>query len=272
MNFKKFIVLTLTILLISAPAYASSMMVLHKASELNVYRGTVTGITFSAVDGGVTESGGAFVDNLPQAVLDLIALYPGALSLEAYDSAGRMLKGVLKAAGSAEGLTAEKVDAWTNLGSDPYETFTPGVGSDITSAINTSGYAVAYKSTSVSSGMLLKLAHNLTLNSGTLPSLRLSGDAGHGLGIPSIIDILSAGNVSAYKTATADFVDVGYWNNTPTNFSMAGFSYTQVLTPSTSGATIVSAKAGDIFNFAYNGWIAGSYNAASYFCIVRKLR
>ncbi|MFH1883442.1 MAG: hypothetical protein ABIL62_12110, partial [Planctomycetota bacterium] len=74
-----------------------------------MYRGTVTGLRISAVDGGATESGGAFVDALPSAVTDLIAAYPGDLSFEAFDPAGRFIRGVLKAVGSGETLGSELI-------------------------------------------------------------------------------------------------------------------------------------------------------------------
>jgi hypothetical protein len=45
----------------------------------------------------------------------------------------------------------------------------------------------------------------------------------------------------------------------------------QVLTPSSSGATIVSAKGGTTYNFAYKD-TSFTYNAASYYCIVSKVR
>ncbi|MFH1147215.1 MAG: hypothetical protein V1736_05855, partial [Pseudomonadota bacterium] len=63
------------------------------------YRGTVTGLRISAVDGGATESGGAFIDG---ANADITALADGNHQIEIYDASGRMIKGVLKEAGIGE--------------------------------------------------------------------------------------------------------------------------------------------------------------------------
>ena len=44
-----------------------------------------------------------------------------------------------------------------------------------------------------------------------------------------------------------------------------------ITAPSSSGATIVSAKGGTTYNFAYKN-TSFTYNAASYYCIVSKVR
>ena len=64
-----------------------------------VYKGTVTGLTISAVDGT------AFVDNLPAAVT--ASYCDGNYSIEVYDSAGRFVRGMLKAVGSGVTLQTE---------------------------------------------------------------------------------------------------------------------------------------------------------------------
>jgi hypothetical protein len=62
------------------------------------YRGTVTGLRISAVDGT------AFIDN---AGATIPTYADGNHQIEIYDASNRMLRGVLKAAGTGETLSDE---------------------------------------------------------------------------------------------------------------------------------------------------------------------
>lgn len=62
-----------------------------------------------------------------------------------------------------------------------------------------------------------------------------------------------------------------YFISTGTETCDANNKVKQVLTPSSSGATIVSTKGGATYNFGYKN-ASFAYNAASYYVIVRKLR
>ena len=53
--------------------------------------------------------------------------------------------------------------------------------------------------------------------------------------------------------------------------SVDNISLKQVLTPSTTGATIVSAKGGTTYNFNHKN-ASFTYNAASYYVIIKKIR
>ena len=55
------------------------------------------------------------------------------------------------------------------------------------------------------------------------------------------------------------------------NGSIDNLSAQQVTAPSSSGCTIVSAKAGETYNFSYKN-ASFTYNAASYYCIIKKIR
>jgi hypothetical protein len=227
------------------------------------YRGTVTGLRISAVDGGGTESGGAFVDG---ANASITALADGAHLIEIYDSANRMIKGVLKAAGSAEGLDVELIgdpafdsDAywlktevnWTVLG-----------GKAIAVAVD-NGHAV-YKQISNTVGALYK--------SVVICDAYTEGTFGIqvcGITVP----FTGTGTKTAYRTSAGD---TSFGINSTTDFPKLTASFTditakQVLTPSTSGATIVSAKGGTVWNFSYKN-TSFEYNEASYYVIVKKLR
>jgi hypothetical protein len=263
MSLKKFISLVLTIFLFAAPAYASSMTVLHKANTLNVYRGTVTGLRISAVDGGATASGGAFIDG---ANASITALADGNHQIEIYDSSGRMIKGVLKAPGSAEGLAADllvngdfsSATGWTS----PLGHWSIGGGKATTSG----GTETFYKEFAAqAAGALFKLTFDVvaTYTSGAVVN-RISGING--------LDRTGLGTFTDYITSPIAAGASGVRGGSTTYVgSVDNLLCKVVLAPSTSGCTVVSAKGGVTYNFAYKN-SSFTYNAASYYVIVRKLR
>jgi len=236
-----------------------------------VYNGTVTGLRISSVDGGVTESGGAFVDGLPSAVTDLVAAYPGDLSFEAFDSAGRFIRGVLKAVGSGETLSLTEVNpdpgfataaGWTaqngwSITEGGTEKAVAVVGTGVFCYRSVSRTALAlYKSTldidTISGGV--KIVYRGTPQVG--PTYNTTGSKTEYITQESAVN----GAVGLYRAVPGSYT--GIFDN---------LSSKQVLTPSTSGATIVSAKGGTTWNFSYKN-ASFTYNAASYYCIVKKLR
>lgn len=172
--------------------------------------------------------------------------------LKIRDSSGRAIQGFIKAAGSGETLGDNLITGWTNLPDAPFGTFNTS-GADITSAISATT-AVGYSNNinTALRGALLKISPTLTLNSGTAPLLQYkrpvtyAGDA--------IISTLATGDY--YRTyvfrlsdgATQDGFRVGV-NSASTNFALT-IPIRQVLTPSSTGVTIVSTKGGSTFNFA----------------------
>lgn len=246
------------------------MQILHKANSLNVYRGTVTGLRISAVDGGATESGGAFVDNLPQAILDLIALYPGELRFETYSANGAMIWGVLKAAGSAEDVSGGELNGDPSFDTSAYwqkedGTITVSGGQGIfTNSTNAKSLYKANLLTSPQYKLYKAITVVDSITSGSIITLiggnrSIAGNLIAGTNTGYTIIATTSGNINIYTTSDG------------TTAAVNSYSIMQVLAPSTSGATIVSEKAGTTWNFAYKN-ASFTYNAASYFVVVRKLR
>lgn len=241
------------------------MSLFGKAQSV-VYRGTVTGLRISAVDGT------AFVDNLPAGILALPL--NGTNQIEIYDGAGMMIRGVLKAVGTGETLGSELVNVWTNHAVNPFETFTPGTGTDITSGINSADtYGIAGKNVAIPLGQLIRMAVTINTISGGWNNYGF-GISNHPDNAPSLFRLIST-NAGTYQTMIVVGVGGGpsiqAFTYGALDFSSSGFSCTQVLTPSISGATIVSAKAGAVYNFGYKD-ANFTYNAAQYVCLIRKLR
>lgn len=234
------------------------------------YSGTVSGLRISGVDGT------AFVDNLPQAVLDLIALYPGALRFEAYSTNGAGIWGVLKAAGSGETSTeinsnptfTSNVTGWSSRGSA-----TIAWDANPALLLTITGSAGGVGPSSPASGMMGKLCkQNFSWIAGTYNST-MDWFWESNANLP--FDVSSDGSyASPYHTYTADTqYDTSCARRTATTGTTkyTNISLLQFTAPSTSGATIVSAKAGATYNFAYKN-ASFTYNAASYTVIVRALR
>jgi len=225
------------------------------------YRGTVTGLRISAVNGGATESGGAFIDG---ANASITALADGLHSIEIFDSAGRMIKGVLKAAGSAEGLGTEIFDD-TGFADDTKWDEGTGwlVASNVATATATNALLTQNKSITIN--RLYKFAWDINSITGGNVGTRLLGISGTYYG--------TTGSKVGYSTAIDTQTSTVGFMNRISAFSgvIDNASLKQVLAPSTSGATIVSAKSGATYNFSYKN-ASFAYNAASYFVIVRTLR
>jgi hypothetical protein len=250
-----------------------------------VYSGTITGLRISSVNGT------AFIDGAGATVPTYA---DGLHQIEIYDSAGRMLKGVLKAAGSAETLSATELvtngnmelDAnWASLGSPTTNarsneqahggTYSrkivtqSGYNEGIINTMHTSVTGVLYYTSTWVFPVAPLTTHTM---------IALKGDNSTNLYQTAKTGLTSGdwNNVTKYATESAggtfaciteaDFESAGV-----KTFYVDDVSRKQVLTPSTSGATIVSTKGGTTYNFGYKN-ASFTFNAASYQVIVRRLR
>jgi len=234
-----------------------------------VYKGTVTDLRISAVDGT------AFIDNLSGtlALANSPLLHTGALTqantrisaaatfafidtndatfatnlaahlgkyLVIKDSAGKKAYAWIKAAGTGETLGDEKIDTWTNYG---FDTFTVA-GTDITEATQTDeSSATIYKSDcAIVGGTLLKATiGGYTLNSGTAPIFVMA----NGVGLTGGSQLIAPVAVETkYNTASINYAFVGYRVAAKSSFAASGNSVKQVTAPSSSGATLSSTKNG----------------------------
>ena len=225
-----------------------------------VYSGAAANLLISAVDGT------AFVDNLPA---EVVALADGTHELVVYDTAGRINRGVLKAAGTGETLGDESITTWTNFPGSTYETLTLS-GTDITSAINDSGTATASTGSIFTNLGLYKYSFNMTVNSGTV-FWRVGAAANPGTG--STVFFTSASGVRAgYYTPKdgATYTYSAFRVDAAANFSSTSNTVKQVLTPSASGATIQVSKWDATENWNKNPNF--TYNSASYWIQIRRIR
>lgn len=220
-----------------------------------VYKGTVTGLRISAVDGT------AFLDALPTAATDLVTAIPGEYKFEIYDSAGRQIHGVGKAVGTAETLDSELITAaddrtfasdtgwWVKTGSGWGISGGVATHTGTTAGLMTSG-AVLTDNTLVKSAM--------TVNGGSLALLSspLNKTIG-GIGAQTVYFNPGLTTLAFYTATNAVTVD--------------DVSLKKVLTPSTAGCTIVTAKGGTTYNFTYKN-PSFVFNAASYYVVIKKLR
>lgn len=241
--------------LFSQTASAMPLLVGQKV----VYRGTITGLRISAVDGT------AFIDN---AGATIPTYADGNHSIEIYDSSNRMLKGVLKAAGTSEGLGSELITGWTNSSGNPFETLTVNAnGRDIDSAINSSGTGRASIGNQTAYA-LFKGLFNVTYNSGSGMKWCV-GNVPTAFSPSQTNYTLVSGAQTTYISTYSSYA-LGIYSMSNMNVAMTA-SVKQVTAPSSSGATIVSAKGGTTYNFSYKN-DSFTYNAASYYVIIRAIR
>jgi hypothetical protein len=228
------------------------------------YRGTVSGLRISAVDGGATASGGAFVDGLPADVIALITANPDALMLEAYDSAGAMYRGVLKEAGTGETYSEKLTDpTFDNAGAWQLGTgFSVSGGKGHCAGSNPYGN-IFQASVNIPVGTLAMSSYELTTTSG-------SGIVNYiaNLGLSPLGYVSNGGYITVPSYDALRWV-LSQWGDFVGDIDNAHFQ--QVLTPSVTGAPIVNAKGGDVYNWGHkaSGFIL---NEASYYVIVKKLR
>ncbi len=283
--FNRFIAQILVILLTVLPVYSASLTILPGRQGLVVWQGTLTGLRISSVNGT------SFIDN---AGLTVPTYVDGLHSIEIYDSSGRMLKGVLSSAGAgAEGLGADilpnntavsdsategnAIAGWTNAGS--IETFesvgtgTPNVGSyHFHMSASGADKGISKTVAGLTAGQLYKIGFDKKIVSGSITTELWSSDV--------VTNFISASYSNAAYDSLSFYknlgVKTGFFFRTLSNGGAAEWYednkyIRQVTGPSTSGAVIVSAKSGATQNFTSKD-ASFTYNAASYFVIVRALR
>lgn len=180
------------------------------------------------------------------------------------DSASKSRVGYIKSVGTSEILGNESITGWpTNSG---YETLTVNAnGHDIDSAVNSSGSGEARSNNTnpaIKSAYLVKIALNLSLNSGTAPKLYCTNSSGIGPLMKTLIN----GTDTIYWTIVDDAQ--AYWdlyNSVNQNWSLL-FSVKQVTAPSSTGVNIVSSHDGSTYQwesvdlgFNYNDTAGYSY-------------
>ncbi len=226
-------------------------------TNLRVYATSSDGSTV------IQDAGGDDVFYIKDVTISEITPYmDGNHSIEIYDASNRMVKGVLKSQGTSEGLDSELFPSPTFDATTGWTT--PG------SSVITDGFLYLWgdsaqpylTNTSILTiGALYKNISEITRLTAT--NLRiLFGD--------TIVYYNTTGTKTTYATTVGNqwftYTQIG-----DGNIDISSGSLKQVLTPSSSGATIVSAKAGETYNFSYKN-PSFTYNAASYYCIIKPIR
>jgi len=247
----------------SHPSVPTMPIIPGRESLPVVYRGTISSLRISSVDGT------AFLDNCAA----LVPYADGNHLVEIYDASGRMLRGYLAAAGTGETYQTPVLD--DDMSEDNTGNY---IKNDCALTFDTDHYVMTQTNAS----------HGITQN--VLNSL-------YGLFRQTIVARLGTqANIALFNfpvtapssTLTGDYATYTYYvtqylaspmqqgvftyigSNGLTTF-IQGHQIAQVLTPSTSGATIVSAKGGETANFQYKN-ASFTYNAASYYCLIKRAR
>ena len=121
---------------------------------------------------------------------------------------------------SATGNTNLLSGGWTNNGSFPYETFTTS-GLNISSAINTTAYGAANRTWTATIGKTYTAYFNLTLNSGTAPTLFVQTSSSFGNGIS--YQTVNGVNAFTFKatTGSSSYFSFSVSNGVASNFAVA---------------------------------------------------
>ena len=197
----------------------------------------------------------------------------------------RMLRGVLKAAGS--GVTTSTVyTADFSAGLDGWSA-SWSAGYVVGSLVWDTDHAVLTVAGNSNSTGRPSIDRTLSMTAGALQFLEM--DYSVVSGTPVITSELIGGVVTS-TTITLSGTDTYitsqhtcagtnhnklflYFNGRDYDFvlNINAMRVKAITAPSSSGATIVSAKGGTTYNFAYKD-TSFTYNAASYYCIVSKVR
>jgi hypothetical protein len=204
--------LTLSSLTLNLSLVSGAYFITRASIDLNRYSG-ISGVQYSVAATGVPLT---------------TAVFSGAIT-----------------AGTVETLDVDLVDAWTNLGAYPFETFTPGTGSAITQAVNSTGAAIANKTVSSVAGALYKLAVEIIKASGTPPKYSWGNAANMGTpNLPDVTGVLVTG--SYYATTPAIYAAPGIVALSAVDFSMPSHSLKKVLTPDATGILAAALTNGGI--------------------------
>jgi len=206
------------------------------------FTATTTGrIEFWAYDGAsptFQDAGGDDVFYIKDVTISEITPYmDGNHSIEIYDASNRMLKGVLKAAGTSEGLGDELLSL--NFLTS-WDVFSSAEIIDVDTITTSSEGGVRTKTVKTAVRCLYKAEMSGTATSG---SVHLHNDDGSG-------SLFVSGFTTGYGTSN-NSGKIYLQSTAAATIDITSLSVKQVLTPSALGATIVSAKAGETYNWTY---------------------
>lgn len=249
------------------------------------YRGTLTGLRISSVNGT------AFIDNAGATVPTYA---DGNHSIEIYDASGRMLKGVLKEAISAEVLGDERYTAANCIAIGSEANATTGlftVGTLPTLESTAAGtphngswhlHIISDEANEGHSDYPLTECVAGGLHYASTWGKCVSGTSTFSWYLYTNSLFLGASNTTADYAAYTKYFTVPHTDAEPkvsiyhrsgaavSEFYTDQQSVKQVTAPG-AGATIVNAKGGTVYNFA-NKDASFTYNAKSYLVQIRKLR
>ena len=250
--------------------------------------GTALNIYATNAAGGVNiyDAGGDDVFYIKDVTISEITPYmDGNHQIEIYDSDNKMLRGVLKAAGS--GVTTNTVytaDFSAGLGG---WVVTWSTGYEVGSFLWDTDHTVLTVAGNSSSSARPFIAKTLSMTVGALQFMEMDYSVVSGT---AVITNAIVGGVNPFLTNTLSGTDTYitsqqtcagtaynklylYFNGRDYDFvlNINAMRVKAITAPSSSGATIVSAKGGTTYNFAYKD-TSFTYNAASYYCIVSKVR
>jgi len=212
-----------------------------------------------------TDAGGDDVFYIKDVTISEITPYmDGNHSIEIYDPSNRMVKGVLKAAGTSEGLSGETITGWGNV---DFANFTSS-GTNITQMVGTAAGDNCRSNETQTVGALYKTGFT---SSQAVASFNFMNGTLTTLVSPAYVILTSlanGANAPVYYTAVGTYTG---FKGVCTDTQISSFTHKQVLTPSALGATIVSAKAGETYNWTYKN-PNFTYNAASYYVIIKPIR
>ena len=229
------------------------------------YRGTITGLRISSVDGT------AFID----ACADLVPYADGNHLVEIYSATG-MLRGYLAAAGTGETTTEYVVDgAFTSSDNWTEGTAWAVAGGVATYDNSANANAMTQTGWTVPQFVLGKLT--ATVASAGSASLYILNAAGtYAYWTPNGAKTLTSDTYSYYKSLAhpdngnrTGIAVFGYTAGAA--FTLDNLSFASVDSPSADGCTIVSERGGAVQSFSYRSSFF-DYNSATNYVVVRKAR
>jgi hypothetical protein len=170
---------------------------------------------------------------------------------------GKTLVGWIKAAGTGETLGSELPATWLNNGC---EVFTSS-GADITEATNTSSYGMV--GTNLLAADATRKLFKTTINT----NIAIYFFYGSPQWAITSLELQPAGLHTHYNViTTTNFYVMLYSIGEGSTLTVSNFVSQQVLTPSTTGVTIVSTKGGTTYDWAADDGI--DPNAASFTAVI----
>ncbi len=243
--FQKSLSFFLVTIMVLLPFEAAFALKRGASAYQMVASGTVSqaNMKISAVDGGATASGGAFFDSSDVDFSSYAGKY-----IEWKDSAGRIAGAYAKAAGTGETLDTEQIDTWTNYVTVPYDIFTLS-GSDITRAQKTTGTAICYKQVTGAGNLFKFVISSYTKASGQTATLVL-GRPNTSSGTADLT-LTGAATAGTWYVTQKNGTYYELLNTSAADWAASGISLKQVLTPSVTGALLVSTKQGATRTWTY---------------------